>query len=179
MGSTYSIAVYGNDRALMEASVDAAFEEVQRLDRMLSNYKPESELSQVNRYAEERPVEVSPELFRLLSACVEYSRESEGAFDITVGPLMKVWGFYKGTGRLPHRADRPLRGEHRGRGMGGSRPGRLPEHSAQTRDMDGEIRRQGCRARPGGNWERLRSGSYGGHFERERHPHGSDFGVRK
>jgi len=105
MGSTYSIAVYGNDRALMEASVDAAFEEVQRLDRMLSNYKPESELSQVNRYAEERPVEVSPELFRLLSACVEYSRESEGAFDITVGPLMKVWGFYKGTGRLPHRAE--------------------------------------------------------------------------
>ncbi len=105
MGSTYSIAVYGNDRALMEASVDAAFEEVQRLDRMLSNYKPESELSQVNRYAEERPVEVSPELFRLLSACVEYSRESEGAFDITVGPLMKVWGFYEGTGRLPHRAE--------------------------------------------------------------------------
>ena len=105
MGSTYSIAVYGNDRALMEASVDAAFEEVQRLDRMLSNYKPESELSQVNRYAAERPVEVSPELFRLLSACVEYSRESEGAFDITVGPLMKVWGFYKGTGRLPHRAE--------------------------------------------------------------------------
>jgi thiamine biosynthesis lipoprotein len=105
MGSTYSIAVYGNDRALMEASVEAAFEEVQRLDRMLSNYKPESELSQVNRYAAERPVAVSPEMFRLLSACVEYSRESEGAFDITVGPLMKVWGFYKGSGRLPHRAE--------------------------------------------------------------------------
>jgi len=44
-------------------------------------------------------------LFQLLSACVEYSRASEGAFDITVGPLMKVWGFYKGTGHLPHRAE--------------------------------------------------------------------------
>ena len=72
---------------------------------MLSNYKPDSEWSEVNRDAAERPVKVSPELFELLSACLEYSRQSEGAFDITVGPLMKVWGFYKGTGHLPHRAE--------------------------------------------------------------------------
>lgn len=105
MGSTFSVAVYGDDRTRMEEAVDAAFEEVRRLDQMLSNYKPESELSEVNRFAAERQVRVTPELFDLLSACVEYSRESEGAFDITVGPLMKVWGFYKGTGRLPHRSE--------------------------------------------------------------------------
>ncbi len=105
MGSAYSVAVYGEDRTRMEEAVDAAFEEVRRLDEMLSNYKPESELSEVNRFAGERPVTVTPELFDLLAACVKYSRESEGAFDITVGPLMKVWGFYKGTGRLPHRAE--------------------------------------------------------------------------
>jgi thiamine biosynthesis lipoprotein len=40
-------------------------------------------------------------LFDLLAACADYSRRSEGTFDITVGPLMKIWGFYKGTGRLP------------------------------------------------------------------------------
>jgi FAD:protein FMN transferase len=105
MGTTYSIALYGNDRVRMEAAVDAAFDEARRLDDQLSNYKPESEWSLVNRNAAARPVQVSPELFRLLSACVEYSRESEGAFDITVGPLMKVWGFYKGAGRLPHRSE--------------------------------------------------------------------------
>jgi thiamine biosynthesis lipoprotein len=105
MGSAYSVAVYGDDRTQMEEAVDAAFAEVHRLDEMLSNYKPESELSEVNRLAGEHPVAVTPELFNLLAACVEYSRESEGAFDITVGPLMKVWGFYKGTGRLPHRAE--------------------------------------------------------------------------
>ena len=105
MGSAYSVVVYGEDRTRMEEAVDAAFAEVQRLDQMLSNYKPESELSEINRYAGERPVAVTQEMFDLLSACVEYSRESEGAFDITVGPLMKVWGFYKGTGRLPHRAE--------------------------------------------------------------------------
>jgi thiamine biosynthesis lipoprotein len=59
----------------------------------------------MNRSAAAHPVRVSDELFQLLTACVEYSRESEGAFDISVGPLMKVWGFYKGTGHLPHRAE--------------------------------------------------------------------------
>jgi thiamine biosynthesis lipoprotein len=89
----------------MEAAADAAFDEVRRLDDLLSNYKPESEWSEVNRRAAERPMKVSQELFRLLSACVDYSRESEGAFDISVGPLMKVWGFYKGSGHLPHRPE--------------------------------------------------------------------------
>jgi thiamine biosynthesis lipoprotein len=105
MGATYSIAVYGTDRIRMEAAIDAAFDEVRRLDELLSNYRPESEWSQVNRFAADKPVQVSPELFALLQQCVEYSRESEGAFDITVGPLMKVWGFYKGSGHLPHRPE--------------------------------------------------------------------------
>src|SRR4030088_3222423 len=105
MGSTYSLVLYGEDRARLEAASEDAFEEVRRLDRMLSNYRPESEWSEVNRHAAERPVKVSAELFRLLSACVEYSRQSEGAFDISVGPLMKVWGFYKGSGHLPQRAE--------------------------------------------------------------------------
>lgn len=72
---------------------------------MLSNYRSDSELSRVNRSAVEAPVAVSDELFQLLRACLDYSRQSEGAFDITVGPLMKIWGFYKGSGRLPHRAE--------------------------------------------------------------------------
>jgi FAD:protein FMN transferase len=105
MGSTYSLVLYGEDRSRLEAASEDAFEEVRRLDRMLSNYRPESEWSEVNRHAAERPVKVSAELFQLLSACAEYSRQSEGAFDISVGPLMKVWGFYKGTGHLPHRAE--------------------------------------------------------------------------
>jgi thiamine biosynthesis lipoprotein len=105
MGSAYSLVLYGEDRGRLEAASEDAFEEVRRLDRMLSNYRPASEWSEVNRHAAERPVMVSVELFQLLSACVEYSRQSEGAFDISVGPLMKVWGFYKGSGHLPHRAE--------------------------------------------------------------------------
>lgn len=105
MGTTYTIAVYGNDRFSLDAAIDEAFEEAQRIDSLLSNYRPDSEWSRVNREAPQRAVTVSEELFRLLEACVAFSRRSEGAFDITVGPLMKVWGFYKGTGRIPHRAE--------------------------------------------------------------------------
>jgi len=105
MGSTFTIVAYGEDRNVLQAFVDQGFEEVRRLDDLLSNYKPRSEWSKVNREAANQPVRVSPELFGLLAACLGYSRRSEGAFDITVGPLVRVWGFYKGSGRLPHRAE--------------------------------------------------------------------------
>jgi thiamine biosynthesis lipoprotein len=105
MGTTYSIIAYGGDVGLVKAAVENAAEEARRLDALLSNYLPASEWSQVNAQASKRAVRVSPELFQLIAQCVEYSKASEGAFDITVGPLMKVWGFYKGTGRLPKREE--------------------------------------------------------------------------
>ena len=105
MGSTYSMALYGTDETRLRVAAEEAAEEVRRLDRMMSNYLPNSDLSEINQGAANGPVRVIPELFDLLTRCVEYSRASDGAFDITVGPLMKVWGFYKGSGRFPHRAE--------------------------------------------------------------------------
>jgi FAD:protein FMN transferase len=101
MGATFSIVLYGSDRAAMNEAIDAAFEEAHRLDALLSNSRPESEWSHINREAAARPVEVSPELFRLLSDCIEYSRASEGTFDLTVGPLMRAWGFFGGERHVP------------------------------------------------------------------------------
>jgi thiamine biosynthesis lipoprotein len=105
MGTGFTIAAYGEDRARLQSAVAQGLEEARRLDQMLSNYKPDSEWSQVNRQAADGPVHITAELFQLLAACDEYSRESEGTFDISVGPLMKIWGFYKGSGHLPHRAE--------------------------------------------------------------------------
>ena len=105
MGSVFSVALYGTDRAAMEASADAALSEARRLDALLSNYKPDSEWSRVNHEAGARPLKISTELFDLLAACLEYSRQSAGAFDITVGPLMRVWGFFRGSGHLPPPAE--------------------------------------------------------------------------
>jgi thiamine biosynthesis lipoprotein len=105
MGTSFGLVLYGRDSNRLRSAADQAFEEVRRLEAMLSNYRKESEWSEINREAADRSVAVSDELFRLLSDCLDYSRKSQGAFDITVGPLMKLWGFYKGSGRLPHRAE--------------------------------------------------------------------------
>ena len=101
MGTTFSVVLYGHDRATIEAAAAASFAELHRLDRMLSNYDPASEWNGMNGAAALRPVRVSDELFRLLVECLEYSKRSKGAFDITVGPLMRVWGFYQDEGVLP------------------------------------------------------------------------------
>ncbi len=101
MGSTFSIVLYGEDWREMEAAIDAAFGEVCRLDRVFSIHRPESECSMVNRQATQRAVAVSQDLFDLLSCCLEYSRRSEGTFDVSVGPLIKAWGFCGGSGVRP------------------------------------------------------------------------------
>jgi thiamine biosynthesis lipoprotein len=101
MGATFSVFLYGSDQELMNRAIDAAFDEVHRLDELLSNYKPASEWSRINREAAVGPVVVSSESFQLLSDCIEYSRASEGTFDVTVGPLMRAWGFFGGDRHVP------------------------------------------------------------------------------
>jgi thiamine biosynthesis lipoprotein len=101
MGATFTVVLYDSDQASMNQAMDAAFEEAHRLDALLSNYRPASEWSRINREAGAHAVAVSPELFRLLSDCIQYSRESEGSFDVTVGPLMRAWGFSGGGRHVP------------------------------------------------------------------------------
>jgi thiamine biosynthesis lipoprotein len=101
MACVYAIEAYGADRAALPAIVDAAFDEVDRIDRLMSHYKTESALSRLNREAANGPVKVEPELFDLITEAMRYQRDSRGAFDITVGPLMKAWGFFDGDGRIP------------------------------------------------------------------------------
>ena len=108
MGSAFAIAAYDDGtetgragRAALPGHLEAALDEVDRIDRLMSHYKADSPLSRINREAAQGPVRVEPELFAFLAECLRYSRESAGAFDVTVGPLMKAWGFFRGEGRLP------------------------------------------------------------------------------
>jgi FAD:protein FMN transferase len=105
MACTYSIIAYGREGQEIKQIVREALDEVDRIDRLMSHYKKDSPLSEINREASKRPVRVEPELFDFISECLRYSRESDGAFDITVGPLMKAWGFFRGEGRLPSDAE--------------------------------------------------------------------------
>ena len=101
MGCAYSIEAYGPAAVALPDIVDAAFDEVDRIDQLMSHYKADSALSRINREAATRPVRVEPELFDFIAEAMRYHRESNGAFDITVGPLMKAWGFFRGEGRVP------------------------------------------------------------------------------
>jgi thiamine biosynthesis lipoprotein len=101
MGCTFGVAVYGPHRDALAHHVESAFDEARKIDGWLSNYRSDSELSRLNRAATEAPVPVSDELFELLSKAIEFSRASEGAFDMTVGRLVRAWGFYDGDGKLP------------------------------------------------------------------------------
>jgi thiamine biosynthesis lipoprotein len=101
MGTIYTVVAYGRDRTSLSEAVGEVFDKIDQLDDQMSNYKPESELSGINRDAAQRDVTVSPELFGLIQYSRHASEESGGDFDITVGPLMKLWGFFRGQGHLP------------------------------------------------------------------------------
>jgi thiamine biosynthesis lipoprotein len=74
---------------------------IDELENQLTVYRPASEVSQLNRQAPYRPVVVEPGLSGLLQLAARLNAETEGAFDITAGALIKAWGFYRGPRRVP------------------------------------------------------------------------------
>lgn len=99
MATRFEVALPGDDPVRLRAAGEEALEEVQRLEETLSLYRPTSEIARVNRAAGRAPVPVSAPVFELLQLCVELWGLSEGAFDITVAPLVRAWGFMHGRGR--------------------------------------------------------------------------------
>ena len=91
MGTFAHVIVVAHDEGTAQAGLDAARDEILRVDALMSDYKPDSPLSQLNQQAATAPVTVDEELFDLLRKSIEYSRRTEGAFDITIGPLVDVW----------------------------------------------------------------------------------------
>jgi FAD:protein FMN transferase len=91
MGTVYEIAVYDEQPERASAAIDKAFAEIVRLDAMLSNYRPQSDLSRLNRDGHFQAVKVPPELYTVIEESVKYSKVSGGKFDITVAPLVDMW----------------------------------------------------------------------------------------
>ncbi len=97
MGSLCTITAYGP-----KAAVNQAFDELKRIDGILSNYKDDSELTRLNREGKVRP---SAELAEFLRECLRYGDLSDGALDVTVAPLVKLWGFFDQKHRVPTREE--------------------------------------------------------------------------
>jgi FAD:protein FMN transferase len=83
------------------AAGEEALDEIVRLEKRLNRYDPSSDVSWINRHAASRAIKVEPALFRLLQRAVAFSELTDGAFDITVGPLMRAWKFEGDAGALP------------------------------------------------------------------------------
>jgi thiamine biosynthesis lipoprotein len=93
MGTRCTVELWSADRAAGDAAIEAVFEEFRRIDRLMSTYKPDSEISMVNERAARAPVRVSPELYDLIAQSVEFSRLTRGAFDITYASVGYLYDY--------------------------------------------------------------------------------------
>ena len=91
MGTVFEIAAYGESSGRVLTAIDRAFQEIVRMDDLMSNYKPESALSHLNRSAHFHTEKVPLDLYRVIEQAIEFSRLSDGKFDITVAPLVNLW----------------------------------------------------------------------------------------
>ncbi|MEX2264210.1 MAG: FAD:protein FMN transferase [Bryobacteraceae bacterium] len=97
MGTLASITLYAEDANQAQRGFVKAFKRIAELDRILSDYKPDSQLSRV--CDAQRPVH--PDLFRVLVTAQRLAAETEGAFDITAGPVVRIWRAARVGKRLP------------------------------------------------------------------------------
>jgi thiamine biosynthesis lipoprotein len=112
MGTSVQVRTFGGDEAASRAAIDEAFASFAEIDRLMSNYRDDSELALVNRRAPADAVPVTDATFSVLDAARRVSAASDGAFDVTVGPLVRLWGFHDKTPHIPTAAElaavRPL-----------------------------------------------------------------------
>jgi thiamine biosynthesis lipoprotein len=93
MGTRITVEVWSDQPAAGEKAIDAVMDEMRHIDSDMSTYKPDSEVSRVNALAARGPVKISKELFDLLTTALEYSRITNGAFDITYASVGFMYDF--------------------------------------------------------------------------------------
>jgi len=101
MATRFELVLHGERPASLRAAGEEALRLVEELEAQLSLFRSGSEIAHLNARAAREPVRVTPALFALLQHARKLHRESQGAFDITVAPLVRCWGFMGGQGRLP------------------------------------------------------------------------------
>ena len=101
MATRFEFVLLGDDAIRLRAAGEEAFDEIDRIESQLSLYRAGSEIATVNARAAFQGVTVSPEVFALLERAVKFSEITAGSFDITIAPLVRAWGFMKGSGARP------------------------------------------------------------------------------
>ena len=100
MGTLVSITAVGADDQAANRAINAGFQEVKRLEQLLSTWLPTSELSRVNASAGVMPVHVSPETLTVVQLAVQAAQMTDGGFNIAIGPAVEAWSVVEGQ-RIP------------------------------------------------------------------------------
>lgn len=93
MDTLVTITVVADSEEVAEASIDAAFDEIRRLEELLSFWTEDSEIAAIYHNAGVKPVKVSPETLEVIERSIDIADKTGGAFDPTVGPVMRLWDF--------------------------------------------------------------------------------------
>ncbi len=101
MGTFAEVRVYDAPAGDAGAAVEAAMRELRTVDRLMAVQRPDSDLSRLNRDGARGPVVVDRRLIEVLEASIELGRLTDGAFDVTVLPVVRAWGFVDGTPHQP------------------------------------------------------------------------------
>lgn len=101
MGTLFRIVLYAPDRETADRAAKAAFARAVELNDIMSDYKPTSELMRLCARAGGEPVKVSEDLFKVLERAQEVARKSGGAFDVTIGPVVRLWRQARRSGQMP------------------------------------------------------------------------------
>jgi thiamine biosynthesis lipoprotein len=104
MGTRFELVLDGDDEDQLRAAGEAALEEISLAERELSPFRPDSQISHLNRHGAEGPVRLDPEVLRLLSRCQDLWRATDQAFDPGLGLLMELLGFRDGASGKPAQA---------------------------------------------------------------------------
>jgi len=101
MGSRFQITLVDNDSISAERNIDKAIAEITRIENLISEWRPETQISQVNQNAGIKPIKVDKEVFDLTKKGLYFSKLTDGAFDISIVAMDKIWKFDDSMNELP------------------------------------------------------------------------------
>ncbi len=101
MGGRFELTIVAKTASLAEANIDTLINEISRIEYLISDWKPSSQVSQVNMNAGIKPVKVAQEVFELTKRAIHLSEITDGAFDISFAAMDKIWKFDGSMTQMP------------------------------------------------------------------------------
>jgi thiamine biosynthesis lipoprotein len=101
MGTQFKIILYAANEKIARRAARKAFIRIRQLDAIMSDYQETSELNQFAHKAAKKPMKISPDLFRVLDESQQLAARTGGAFDITIGAVVRLWRRARRTGEMP------------------------------------------------------------------------------